>query len=388
MDVVAWFFFWLGLALLGLGVLLLARSWTERRFEGALALPLAAGLLLVGAAVQQFILFGLRFGEDRAVDSPAFITVSVTTAALATAVWIALATRRGRQSLRRGAERPQRIRELEVLGAIARLSSQPGSIEQVGGAVLAAATQAVGVEAAVLLLYDADRRILTAQAASGIAEEAWRSFRVEASDAFNQQLLSRGGPFVVKDVRSERHLKMQLAHTIGARSALVVPIRHEGRPIGTLTFYAVKAVRRFDAVTVAVAELIANEAGDVLERTRLQEKVAEERERAAQVLAHVGDGVFFVDEDGVVRLWNPAIADIMGLEADDVLGRQLEDVLPGWAAIAPLVPLTSAPAYAAKHSETLPLDVGGRELWISVSAVEFPNGTVYALRDLTEERGI
>jgi hypothetical protein len=204
MDVVAWFFFWLGIALLGLGVLLLVRSWKERRFGGAVALPLAAGLLLVGTAGQEFILFTLRFGEDRAVESPAFLTVSVITAALATAVWIALGTRRGRQSLRRGAERPQRIRELEVLGAIARLSSQPGSIEQVGGAVLAAAAPAVGVEAAVLLLYDAEHRILTAQAASGIDEDAWRSFRIEASDAFNQQLLSRGGPFVVKDVRRER----------------------------------------------------------------------------------------------------------------------------------------------------------------------------------------
>jgi PAS domain S-box-containing protein len=388
MDVVAWFFFWLGIALLGLGLLLLRRSWKERRFGGAGALPLAAGLLLVGTAVQQFILFGLRFGEARAVESPAFLTVSVITAVLATAVWVALGTRRGRESLRRGAERPQRVRELEVLGAIARLSSQPGSIEQVGGAVLSAAAPAVGADAAVLLLYDADSRILTAQAASGIDDDAWRSFRIEASDAFNQQLLSRGGPFIVKDVQRERRLKMQLAHSIGARSALVVPIRHEGKAIGTLTFYAVSAPRRFDAVTVAVAELIANEAGDVLERTRLQREVVEERERAAQVLAHVGDGVILVDENGIVRLWNPAVADITGLDAQEVLGRRPEDVLPGWAAIAPLVPLTSAPAYAAKHAETLPLDVAGRELWISVSAVEFPNGTVYALRDLTEERGI
>ena len=388
MDVVAWFFFWLGIALLGLGVLLLARSWAERRFGGAGALPLAAGLLLVGTAVQQFILFGLRFGRERAVESPAFITVSVITAGLATAVWIALGTRRGRASLRRGAERPQRIRELEVLGAIARLGSQPGPVEQVGGALLGAATRAVGVDAAVLLLYDADRRILTAEAASGIDEASWRSVRIEASDAFNQHLLSHGGPLIVKDVQREQHLKMQLAHAIGARSALVVPIRHEGQPVGTLTFYAVSAARRFDAVTVTVAELVANEAGDVLERARLQEEVAEERERAAQVLAHVGDGIILVDEDGIVRLWNPAVADITGLDAREVLGRRPEDVLPGWAAIAPLVPVTSAPAYAAKHAETLPLDVAGRELWISISAVEFPNGTVYALRDLTEERGI
>ena len=53
-----------------------------------------------------------------------------------------------------------------------------------------------------------------------------------------------------------------------------------------------------------------------------------------------------------------------------------------------MVPVASAPAYAAKHAETLPLDLGDRELWISISAVQFPDGTVYALRDLTEERGI
>lgn len=387
MEVVAWFFLWLAIALLGLGVLLLRTWWNERRFADS-ALPLAAGLLLIGASVQQLILFALRFGESRAVESSAFITVSIVAALLATAVWIALATRRGRESVRLGAERPRRIRELEVLGAIARLSSQQGTVEEVGGAVLAAATRAIGVDAAVLLLYDSERRVLSATAASGIPEEAWRSFEIHVTDDFNQQLLSQGGPIVVRDVNAEQRLKMQLARSIGARSALVVPIRHEGTPVGTLTFYAVDAPRRFDAVTIAVAELIANETGDVLERTRLEAEVVEERERAAQVLAHVGDGVFLVDEDGIVRLWNPAVAAITGLAGEDVLGRRPEEVLTGWGAIAPLVPLSTAPVSAARHAQTLPLDLGDRELWISISAVQFPSGTVYALRDLTEERGI
>ena len=387
MEVVAWFFLWLAVALLGLGALLLRAWWNERRFADS-ALLLASGLLLVGTAVQQLILFVLRFGEGRAVESSAFIAVSIVAAVLATAVWVALATRRGRESLRRGAERTQRIRELEILSAIARLSSQPGSVEEVGGAVLAAAAPALGADAAVLLLYDAERRILSGKAASGMPDEAWRNFTIHVSDDFNQQLLSHGGPVVVRDVSAERRLKMQLARAIGARSALVVPIRHEGTPVGTLTFYAVGAPRRFDAVTIAVAELIANEAGDVLERTRLQAEVIGERERAAQVLAHIGDGVFLVDEDGVVRLWNPAVAAITGLPPEAVLGRRPEEVLPGWEAIAPLVPVSTAPASAAKHAQTLPLDLGERELWISISAVQFPNGTVYALHDLTEERGI
>ncbi|HXV57600.1 MAG TPA: GAF domain-containing protein, partial [Gaiellaceae bacterium] len=283
-----WFFLWLGAALLGLGVLLLWTWWRERRYEGA-ALPLAAGLLLLGAGGQQLILFEVSLGEERAVASTLFVGVTIVATALATAVWLALASKRGRRSLRQGSQRPQRLRELEVLGAIARLSSQQGSVERIGGAILEAAAPAVGADAAVLLLYDEERRILSGHAASGIPEPEWRNFRIEVSDDFNQQLLQQGKPLVVRDVANERRLKMQLARKLGARSALVVPIRHQSRPVGTLTFYSLATPRKFDGTALAVAELIAKEAGDVLERTRLQEEVLEERERAARVLAHVGD---------------------------------------------------------------------------------------------------
>jgi signal transduction histidine kinase len=219
-------------------------------------------------------------------------------------------------------------------------------------------------------------------------DDSWRTFEVEVSDAFNRKLLSSGSSIVVEDVEGEKRLKMTLARMIGARSALVVPLRHEDRPVGTLTFYALAERRRFDEMSITLAELIGSEAADVLERSRLQEEVLEERERAARVLAHVGDGVFFVDSEGVIRLWNPAAAAVTGLDAASVVGRRPAEALPGWAEIEPLVPVANAPVYAAKHAETLPLGLGDGELWISISAVEFPDGRVYAFRDLTEERGI
>jgi signal transduction histidine kinase len=383
----SWFFLWLGVALLGLGLLLLSAWWRQRRYTSA-ALTLSAGLLLVASSVQQLFIFAMGVSGRWEVDSTPFVVLSIVTAAVATVVWVALATPRGREGLQRAAARPQRMRELEVLAAISRLSSQAGSVEQVGGDILDAAAPAVGADAAVLLLLDSEQRILTAEAASGIPEELWRTFEIQVSDNFNRTFMAKGKSIVVTDVANERRLKMQLAKALGARSALVVPIRYEGTPVGTLTFYAVRAVRRFDSVAVAIAELIASEAADVLERARLQDEVREERERAARVLEHIGDGVFVVDGTGRIRLWNPAIAAVTGLSAAETLGRRPPDVLPGWAAIEPLVPVTSAPAYAAAHAETLPLDLGDRELWISISAVQFPDGTVYALRDLTEERGI
>ena len=38
--------------------------------------------------------------------------------------------------------------------------------------------------------------------------------------------------------------------------------------------------------------------------------------------------------------------------------------------------------------QTVPVEIDGRELWLSFSAVRFDEGTVYAFRDLTEERAL
>ena len=40
------------------------------------------------------------------------------------------------------------------------------------------------------------------------------------------------------------------------------------------------------------------------------------------------------------------------------------------------------------RTETAPLELDGRELWISGSGVGFDDGTIYAFRDLTEERAL
>jgi signal transduction histidine kinase len=103
------------------------------------------------------------------------------------------------------------------------------------------------------------------------------------------------------------------------------------------------------------------------------------------VLEHIGDGVFMLDEDGVVRLWNRAAEAVTHLRADEVVGRVADEAIPGWKAIAGRVPVARAPA-VARGVETLPLELPERELWLSIAAVGFAEGTVYAFRDLTEDR--
>jgi two-component system, OmpR family, phosphate regulon sensor histidine kinase PhoR len=123
----------------------------------------------------------------------------------------------------------------------------------------------------------------------------------------------------------------------------------------------------------------------------LDRQVAEQREaleRHARVLEHVGDGVFLVDEEGVVQLWNPAAAAITGLPPESVLGRRAVEAIPGWQGIAPLIHLAASPSDPDRMFEAFPMELEGRELWLSMSGVRFGEGAVYAFRDLTAERAV
>ena len=113
----------------------------------------------------------------------------------------------------------------------------------------------------------------------------------------------------------------------------------------------------------------------------------QQRAVATRVLSNVGDGVVLVDRDGVVAFWNPAAQSITGVRPEAVRGRKIEDAIPQWREVAERVPVSTRPGDGeGPRAETIPLDISGRERWLSFSGVAFEDGTVYTFRDVTEER--
>jgi PAS domain S-box-containing protein len=149
---------------------------------------------------------------------------------------------------------------------------------------------------------------------------------------------------------------------------------------------------RFDEGEAALLEAVAASIAHALERLRLAEerdrlyRQAHEQAQAARVIGSIADGVVLVDDAGVVQLWNPAAEVITGLRRDAVVGRPLREAIPGWSAVADSLGAASDPASSSARATTVPIDVAGRELWLSIRAVGFAEGAVYAFHDLTEER--
>ena len=178
--------------------------------------------------------------------------------------------------------------------------------------------------------------------------------------------------------------QLEIARTLAPKSYVTVPLTARGEVIGSITLVTAESGRVYGEEDAALAQELARHAAAAIDNARLYAEV-ERRSRAARALEAVGDGVVLVDRDGVIRLWNTAATTITGVSEAETLGRRIDDVVPRWAEIAPLIPVAGQPGEPVR-AETVPVELDGRELWISGSGVGFEEGTVYAFRDLTEER--
>ena len=173
----------------------------------------------------------------------------------------------------------------------------------------------------------------------------------------------------------------EVLRQLGMASAMCVPLTAGGRTFGALMLVSADPERLFDEEDLDFAKHLGRRAAVAVDNARLYRET-ERRARAALVVQHVADGVLLVNPEGVIRLWNPAAEQLTDVPASEALGRQAAELFDDWESIAQL-------AESDEHRPvTQAVKVNGRELWLSITAVGFDDASVFALRDLTEERAV
>ena len=222
------------------------------------------------------------------------------------------------------------------------------------------------------------------------------------------RVIATGKPFLFTDVPQEvrqggtyfnvdkqgRMEKISDSGPARTKSAMMVPVSHDEDVVGVVQLmrdrgeYTADEVELFEALVAQMAAAVRN-ARLQRERRRLEaaeaaaRATAAEREQAARVLEAIGDGVFVLDGDDVVLLWNRAAELLTGLAADDLRGAALAAALPDWPELSQRISV--ADGHEVPRPTTVPVHVHGRELWLSFVAVQSTAGVIYAFRDLSEE---
>jgi PAS domain S-box-containing protein len=176
---------------------------------------------------------------------------------------------------------------------------------------------------------------------------------------------------------------LEIVRELGLRSAITVPLIARGRALGALSLIRDETAPRYTELDLDLASELARRSASAVDNAILYRE-AERRGDASRALAHVDDGVVLLDEDGVVVSVNPAAERILSVDSEDVVGETALGSIGGWSEIED----NARPSEGETRGPvTLPLvQSDGAERWVSVSGVDFGDGVVYALRDVTAER--
>jgi PAS domain S-box-containing protein len=315
-----------------------------------------------------------------------------------------------------GPVRGQRVREIETARLLldaARYLGETLDLQRVYERFRELMAEAIPHDGVVVSSFDAEEGIIRCDYAWVDGElldvGIFPPLRLQASGGMQSQVIRTGEPLLTNDVAArvqdkgtyydvDREGTMRKVPDEGppkAQAAMMIPVKHEGDVVGVVQLMSDHST--YEEAQLELAEGMVAQMGAAVRNARLHEArlrleataaaadaAAAERERAVHVLEAVGDGIFLVDDDGIVRFWNRAAELVTGIRRRAAIDRRVEELAAEWPAIEASV--QAATADERPRPVTLPIEVNRRELWLSFVAVRMADGVVYAFRDLTPER--
>ncbi|MEY2526981.1 MAG: two-component system, NtrC family, sensor histidine kinase AtoS [Verrucomicrobiota bacterium] len=134
-------------------------------------------------------------------------------------------------------------------------------------------------------------------------------------------LISRAGLAQISE-QGERALLRRALDTFGAE--VIVPLHGRGRIIGWIFFGHRLTGQPFEYADLESLMLLAEHVSTVLENALLHEETTLQKTLAETLLKSIPPGIVAMDEEGIIRWFNPTAEQILGLPAKTVLNKPAE----------------------------------------------------------------
>jgi len=252
------------------------------------------------------------------------------------------------QVRRREHERVSMASTMDALAQVAQIVTVDVTPDELLGRVVTFAAKTMRASGASAFLLDETKGELRIVAATGPGSGALIGQRLDVGEGIAGRIVLEGKPLLVPDVPldSSHAARFDLLTGLETRSILGVPLVNRGVVVGVLEVVNREGEVPFSLDDLELLGAIANQAAVALDNVRLYDRLAFRVEQSRDALAvanrelqadktlmqtvlhSMTDGVVVTDEEGRIRLINPAAALLFPEFSRPVVGEFLERVLP------------------------------------------------------------
>ena len=222
------------------------------------------------------------------------------------------------------AERRRADEREALLATIGDLSAEL-ELSRLLEAVLGRAVTLLGAVGGELATYDASRGELVIAANHGMRADS-RGTRLKVGEGAMGWVVRTGEQLIIPDYQTWSGRSNQYAK-IDARAAVVAPLLIGGRPVGAINVWHEDPSRSFGPGDQRLLNLFGQQAAIALENAHLFAAAQRERQYFEVLVRNSPVAIVVLDLEHRVLSCNPAFEQLYGYAQDEVIGRNLDDLI-------------------------------------------------------------
>ena len=303
---------------------------------------------------------------------------------------------------RKSAAAADELKNMVALANISQMVNSSLEVDEVLRIAMDTVVRMINAERGFLMLRNADNQMII-RTARNWEQESIDSKQSATSRTIITRVIESGESILTTDAQEDPRFGAQesiIAHNM--RSILCVPLKVKNDLIGVI--YADNRIRSgiFTEVSRNVLSTFANQVAIAIENARLftslrhtLAEVTELKNLMDNIFASIASGVITTDVQDQITLCNKAAEGILGQQTPEIVGRQLDKIIPSLA--ADLLPYlatmreTDAPIADLEIRHTMP-DRGVVDWRLNLSPLKDANqntqGVAIVLDDLTERKSL
>jgi NtrC-family two-component system sensor histidine kinase KinB len=296
-------------------------------------------------------------------------------------------------------EAQRRLREQSLLMAANASISSTFDINEVLRVMAAQIAEAAGVESCDILDWNEAAgtmtRLLEYSWEPGMPQGTGIVYNVRGQPASRRVAQTREPLLVYADDPLADAAERRTLEVLRRAGLLILPMIARDQVVGLVKLMD-RQKRDFDAATIQLCQILANQTAIALVNARLFQQVAEGRDRSAAILNSTREGILMLDTTGRIIMANPMVEKLWGVQRADLLDVRVgERESAAWPAhvietlTTTLQELRSQPEAEYRAEMKTPdrrarvVECQGIPVKDEIGAVM---GWVIILRDMTEER--